>query len=140
MFYSKSITVAPDTRPDAPDEVTIGLSHGVINKVIFRSRRGQSSLLHVKVFHGRHQVFPASGDDDLHGDGELLEWEEWLEITQKPFFLTISAWNDSQRYAHTFDIGINQIPKYAALPFAIAKAISEMVSTLSPKRIFSSKK
>jgi len=136
VFYSKTMCIPPNTLPDAPIEETIALSHGVITKVIFRPRPGHASLLHVKVFHGRHQIFPSSGDDDLHGDFFPLEWPEWYEINQKPFFLTISAWNDSQRYAHTFDFAVNQIPKYAALPFAFMKALSDFATMLSPKRIF----
>lgn len=139
MFYSLTMAIPPNTRPDAPIERTIALSHGVITKVIFRPRPGHASLLHVKVYHGRHQIFPSSGDDDLHGDKDIIQWEDWYEINMKPFFLTISAWNDSQQYAHTFDIAFAQIPKYAALPFAFLRAISELAGMLSPKRIFSSK-
>lgn len=135
MFYSKTMSIPPDTRPDNPIEETIALSHGVITKAIFRPRPGHASLLHVKVYHGRHQIFPSSGDDDLHGDWQMVEWDEWYEINQKPFFLTISAWNDSQRYAHTFDFAVAQLPKYAVLPFAMMRAIDDLVRALSPKRI-----
>lgn len=140
MFYSHTMTIDPSTPWNAPVEETIALSHGVITKVIFRSRPGQASLLHVKVFQGRHQIFPSSGDDDLHGNGETLEWGEWLEINQKPFFLTISAWNDDDTYPHTFDIGIAQLPKYAVLPFAFMKIVADLAALISPKRIFTRSK
>lgn len=129
------MTIPPNTLEANAIETTLDLSHGVITKAIFRPRPGHASLLHVKVYHGRHQIFPASGDDDLHGDWQMVEWDEWYEINMKPFFLTISAWNDSQQYAHTFDFAVAQLPKYAVLPFSMMKAVEHLMTVLSPKRI-----
>lgn len=140
MFYSKTMTIPANTPANTPIETTIALSHGVITKVIFRPRPGHASLLHVKVFHGRHQIFPSSGDDDLHGDSFPVQWEDWYEINMKPFFLTISAWNDDDTYPHTFDFAVAQLPKYAVLPFAMMRAISDLVAMLSPRRIFTRSK
>lgn len=139
-LYSRSITVPPNTIEGTFPETVIDLSHGVITKVIFRPRPGHSSLLHVRVFHRRHQIFPENADDDLHGDLHRVEWPEWYEMFEKPFTLTIMPWNDSPRYAHTFDIAFAVIPKYAALPFAVARAIGDIFSLLSPKRIFTRSK
>lgn len=121
-------------------ETVIDLSHGVITRVIFRPRPGHASLLHVRVFHRRHQIFPDNADDDLHGDTFPVQWNEWYEMFEKPFTLTIVAWNDSQNYAHTFDIAFAVMPKFVALPYALARAFSDIVHLLSPKRIFTSKK
>lgn len=140
MFYSRSITVPPNTREGTFPETVIDLSHGVITRVIFRPRPGHASLLHVRVFHRRHQIFPDNADDDLHGDTFPVEWEEWYEMFEKPFTLTIMSWNDSQRYAHTFDIAFEVLPKFAALPYAFARALSDIFSLLSPKRIFTRRK
>ena len=136
MFYSMTMTVPPNTTYLNAIEESIALMHGVIVRVIFRSRPGNASLLHVKVFHNRHQYFPGSGDDDLHSDGEPLQWEEHLEITQKPFYLEIQAWNDDDTYPHTFDIAFAVLPKYAVLPFAFMSIVSNLVAAISPKRIF----
>lgn len=135
MLYSKSITVAANTTEANAVEERIYLMHGVITKVIFRPRPGHASLLHVKVFHRRHQVFPSTGDDDLHGDTFPVQWEDWYEVTEKPFYLEIVAWNDDDTYPHTFDIAFAVIPRWATVPFALAKTISEIVSALAPKRI-----
>ena len=140
MLYSTTITIPPNTTFANALEERIYLMHGVITKVIFRPRPGHSSLLHCKVFHRRHQIFPSSGDDDLHGDTFPIEWEEWYEVPEKPFYLEIVTWNDSQRYAHTFDIAFAVIPRWATVPFAMAKAITELFSLLSPKRIFTRSK
>jgi len=140
VFYSRCITIPPNTTEALAPEQTIELSHGVITKVIFRPRPGHASLLHVRVFHRRHQIFPDNANDDLHGDFFPVEWPEWYEMFEKPFTLTIVAWNDSQRYAHTFDIAFAVLPRYAALPFAMAKALADVFSLLSPKRLFTGKK
>lgn len=134
-LYSRSITVPPNTAEGTFPETVIDLSHGVITEVIFRPRPGHASLLHVRVFHRRHQIFPDNADDDLHGDTFPVQWREWYEMFEKPFTLTIFAWNDDDTYPHTFDIAFAVLPKYAALPFAMAKAIGEMAGSLSPKRI-----
>ena len=136
MFYTRSMTVPANTAEANALEQTIDLSHGVITRVIFRPRPGHASLLHVRVFYRRHQIFPDNADDDLHGDTFPVEWEEWVEMFEKPFTLTLFAWNDDDTYPHTFDIAFAMLPKYAALPFAMARVFSDMVSLLSPRRIF----
>jgi len=136
MFYSRSITVPPNTAEVNAVEQTIDLSHGVITRVIFRPRPGHASLLHVRVFHRRHQIFPENADDDLHGDADPVEWPEWYEMFESPFTLTIFAWNDDDTYSHTFDIAFAVIPKYAALPYVMVSAISELVSSLTRRLLF----
>jgi len=140
MFYSRSITVPPKTAEGTFPETTIDLSYGVITKVIFRPRPGHAALLHVRVFYRRHQIFPENADDDLHGDASPVEWEEWHEMFEPPHTLTIFAWNDDDTYPHTFDIAFAMLPKWVALPYAFAKAISEVFGMLSPKRIFTARK
>jgi len=134
-FYSRSIAVPPNTVEGTFPETVIDLSHGVITRVIFRPRPGHASLLHVRVFHRRHQIFPENADDDLHGDTFPVEWSEWYEMFEKPFTLTIMSWNDDDTYPHTFDIAFATLPKFAALPYALAKTFTEWLATLSPKRI-----
>ena len=136
MFYSRCITVPILGAAGNPVEHTIDLSHGVITRVIFRPRPGHHSLLHCRVYHRRHQIFPDNADDDLHGDTFPIEWEEWYEMFEKPFTLTIWAQNDDDTYPHTFDIAFAVLPKFAALPYAFARAISDLFSLLSPKRMF----
>ena len=131
------MTVAANTSEANAVEETIDLSHGIITRVIFRPRPGHSALLHCRVFHRRHQIFPDNADDDLHGDTFPVEWEEWYEMFEKPFTLTILAWNDDDTYPHTFDIAFAVLPKMAAFPYAIAKAISNLAGILSPRRLFS---
>jgi len=133
------MTVAANTSEANALEETIDLSHGVITRVTFRPRPGHHSLLHVRVFHRRHQIFPDCADDDLHGDTYPLQWEEWYEMFEKPFTLIILAWNDDDIYPHAFDIAFEVMPKFVALPYAFNKAISDLFTMLSPKRIFSKK-
>ncbi|NVM22283.1 MAG: hypothetical protein HWN68_10950 [Desulfobacterales bacterium] len=140
MFYSKTITVPANTARGAFPDTRIYLMHGVITKVIFRPRPGHHALCHCQVYHRRHQIFPSSSDDDLHGDVFPIEWEEWYEVPEKPFYLEIVAWNDDILYPHTFDIAFACIPRWATVPYAMAKAITEIVGLLSPKRIFTRSK
>ncbi len=135
MFYSRSLTIPANTAEVNALETVIDLSYGVITEVIFRPRPGHASLLHVRVFHRRHQIFPDNADDDLHGDTFPVQWREWYEMFEKPFTLTIFAWNKDDTYPHTFDIAFAVLPKYAALPFALAKALGEMVNSIAPKRL-----
>jgi len=136
VLYSRSMTIEANTAEADAIEENIFLAHGVITKVMFRPRPGHASLLHVRVFHRRHQIFPDNADDDLHGDEYPVEWPEWYEMFEKPFTLTIMAWNDDDTFPHTFDIAFAVLPKYAALPFAVAKAFGEIIGALSPKNIF----
>lgn len=136
MFYSWSQTIAPNTAEVNAVEHNIDLSHGVITGVIFRPRPGHASLLHVRVFHRRHQIFPDNANDDLHGDMFPLEWKEWYEMFESPYTLTIFAWNDDDTYPHTYDIAFEVMPKYAALPYALREALAEIGISSLFKRIF----
>ena len=136
MFYSRSLTIPPNTTEPNAIETVIDLSYGVITKVIFRPRPGHASLLHARVFHRRHQIFPDNADDDLHGDTHPVIGEARYEMFEKPFTLTILAWNDDDTYPHTFDIAFIVLPKMAMFPYAVSKAISNLAAILSPRRIF----
>jgi len=139
-FYSYCITVPVGRLEANPVERTVDLSHGVITKVSFRPRPGHCAELHAVVYHRRHQIFPENADDSLHGDTFPIEWEDWYEMFEPPFTLTIKAWNDDPDYDHTFDISFAMLPKFATLPYAFARTISDVFSLLSPKRIFSRSK
>lgn len=134
MLYSRCMTILPNTAEANAVEQTIDLSHGVITRVIFRPRPGHASLLHLRIFHRRHQIFPDNADDDLHGDMFPLDWPDWYEVTEKPFTLTLRAWNDDDTYPHTFDIAFAVLPKWVALPYAFAKALADFIDVLWPSK------
>uniref|UniRef100_A0A6H1ZQ95 Uncharacterized protein n=1 Tax=viral metagenome TaxID=1070528 RepID=A0A6H1ZQ95_9ZZZZ len=137
MLYSYEIAV-PITYTEAdPKLTTAKVSAGVITRVSFRPRPGHSGLLHCRVFYHEFQVFPINRGEDLHGDTFPIEWDEHIELGTQPYDLKIMAWNDDDTYSHTFDISFVVLPKAVLIPYSIATLFSQLLSMLSPKRIFS---
>lgn len=140
MFYSNVITVAANTAKASASETIIKMSQGVITDVSFRPRPGHVGLLHAQVFYQEHMIIPSEDDEDLHGDTFPIEWTDWIELKTKPYELKVKAWNDDDTYAHTFDISFTLLPQWVALPYAFAKAITDLFKLLSPRRIFTGSK
>lgn len=116
MWYDVAITVPKSTTEDTPVETVISVTHGVITRVSFRPRPGHSALCHVRVYYHEHQLWPVSREEDLHGDRDPIEWDDYEEIFTDPYELVVRAWNDDDTYPHTFDLGFALIPEEIAKP------------------------
>jgi len=136
MLYEKSITI-PITATQANPEVEIlRIAHGVITKIMVRPRPGHAGLAHCVIRHHEHQIAPSTENMTLHGDTFPIDWEESLEIDQPPYELKIVGWNEDDTYEHAFDIFVAMLPAEQTLAAKITKAISNLFSIFSPRRIF----
>ena len=136
MFYSVEIAVPANTTEASPVETRITVSHGVVTRAAFRPRPGHSGLCHARVFYHDHQLWPVSREEDLHGDTFPIEWPEYEELFIPPYELVVRSWNDDDTYSHTFDLDFALLPERVAAPVNWGQVMRDIVSLLTPRRIF----
>ncbi len=136
MFYSIEITTAITYTEAAPLETVIKVGKGVINQVKFRPRPGHSALCHARVYYHEHQIWPVSREEDLHGDSDMIEWNDYEEIFTDPFELLVRSWNDDDTYPHTFDLDFVLLPESIVAPANWSQILHDIASMFSVKRIF----
>ena len=101
MFYSFDLVIPANTPAAAPLALDVDLAGGLVHHVELQFPRGCVGLVHVRVFHLSHQVYPANPGGDIAGDGSLIGWGEELELRGELTTLRLQGWNLDDTFAHT---------------------------------------
>jgi len=101
VFYSFELELPADTSEDAPVELKANLTWGVITHVEIEFPPGCAGLAKVAILHRRRQVWPTNIDEWFYSDGRIISWEEYFELLEAPFELTILGYNDDDTFQHT---------------------------------------
>jgi len=136
MLFEKGITIPKNTTRANPVDVRIPIAKGIITEFKILIPPGHASLAHLTINRRSHQIAPSTENMDIHGDGMLLDWQEYYEIFQPEYELTLLGWNDDDTYPHTFTVYVVVLPRRAIIALAIVDAIKSAFGMLSPKRIF----
>ncbi len=129
-FFHATVTVPKNTSEQNPLTDTIEIQFGVIHRVHISIPSGHAGLTGVRVLQGLHQVAPTSGSEWFSGDDAELDYNEFIEVKEGPFSLTIEAYNLDDTYDHTFQVGIGVLPRWVILPQEILKGILQSVSDM----------
>lgn len=136
MLFETSITIPITATQANPEVVILKIAHGIITKIMVRPRAGHQNLAHCVILHHEHQIAPSTENMDLHGEFFPIDWEEYYEVYQPPYELKIKGWNDDDTLPHTFTVYVVILPRKGIIATAVSDAISNILSFLSPKRIF----
>jgi hypothetical protein len=136
MLFEASITIPKSTTAAAPTTVMLKIAHGIITKIMVRPRAGHQNLAHLVILHHEHQIAPSTEGMTLHGEFFPIDWEEYYESYQPPYELKIKGWNEDDTLAHTFSVYVVILPRKGIIATAVSDALSNILSFLSPKRIF----
>ncbi len=136
MLFEASITIPASTTEYSPTTEMLKIAHGIITKIMVRPRPGHSGLAHCVILHHEHQIAPSTEGMNFHGDTFPIDWEEYYEVYQPPYELKIKGWNEDDTYEHTFDVYIAILPRKGIIATAVSDAFTNILSFLSPKRIF----
>lgn len=135
MLFKKTITIPANTTEASPTIETLEIANGVITKFMVRPRAGHHGLAHLVILHREHQIAPSTEGMNIHGDAFPIDWEEYYESYQPPYELYLRGWNEDDTYEHSFDVYVAILPRKAILAFAVADAIQNVFSLLTPKSI-----
>lgn len=131
MLYEYDLDVPANTAERSPASATLKLSRGVITKVGVQFPIGTRALVHVKIYHGAHQLWPANPDGNIKADGFTVEWDEHLEFTKAPLALKVKAWSEADTYEYTVTTRIAMLPlsvteEYTGVVGALKKLLKAM--------------
>jgi len=111
------------TNPASKQEITKKIEGDYITYVNVRFPPGPQGLLKVQFFYGNKQLFPEETGTFFAGDDEIIDWEEFLSLPEKPMPLKIILQNDDDTYPHSVYIRLQTKHSWQLLHNLIAKAI-----------------
>ena len=114
MFYDYVLTVPKNTLESSPAEQEISLTHGVITHVEVEFLPGPAWLVQVYVKKGLHQVWPTNPDGKLKGDGRAIVWNEYEELFEEPYTLTLGGFSPGTHYDHEIIFRFEVMPREVA--------------------------
>lgn len=133
MYFSFSIVTPANTAKTEKKETVMSLRVGVIRHVRIRIPPGQRGLAHVHVNHMLKQLYPLNTGEDIHGDGEAVDFEDFYELHQKFTELKAYTWNEDTRYSRETIVSFTVLPKWFVLPQLIGQSIRKGFETLIGK-------
>lgn len=102
MFYAKDVTVATGNTINNPTIEWIRVYRGVIHRASVLFPAGTAGTIHVKVFHGNHQIYPTNLEADFNSDDEAIEFNDHYDLFPGNNLIKVVAWADAgNTYSHT---------------------------------------
>lgn len=101
MFSNFSIAVSPNTSEEAATTQKMTLPKGIIKRVEVVFPDGCAGLVAVQIFRGRSQVWPYNPGEAFRANNDVIGFDEYILLTDKPFTFTAKVWNEDQYYSHT---------------------------------------
>lgn len=114
MFYSQTFTIPPNTPEGSAHDLDFPVCHGVIHYVSIEFEKWCANLLHIQIFRFRQLIFPSTPASSFAADGETISWNDYFEVFEDPYTLTIVGWNDDDFFEWTARIRVGIIPRTIA--------------------------
>jgi hypothetical protein len=110
VYYDVSFTIPANTAKASPKEDDVKLTHGVIHRVEIGFPSGCRGLAHVQIRHGLHQVWPTNPDGDFRADRYTIPINDYYQLLEEPYILTLVGWNLDDTYDHTLEMRFGILP------------------------------
>lgn len=110
MYYDFKI-VTPEKTLESDKLVTrMKMALGEIIQVSILFPSGCIGLVHVQIFRGGHQLYPANVGDDFSTNNEVINFVESYKIKTQPAELIALTWNTDTVYSHITRLRFNLMP------------------------------
>ena len=116
MYYDVSFTIPANTAEATPEELRVKLTHGVIHRVEIGFPAGCAGLAHLQIREGGHQAWPTNPDGSFNTDDYTIPIDDYYELFEEPYTLTLTGWNLDDTYDHTLEVRIGVLPKELLVP------------------------
>lgn len=130
MFYVEDIITSADTSKSVAVTTSSKFWAGVIHKIEVMFPPGCAGLLHVRIFHQGHQVYPSDEDQSFAGDDETVSFNDYYELQPGANTLKIETWNEDDTYSHTVHVRVGVLPAGLVNPRMQFTAIAGSLRTL----------
>ena len=116
MYYDVSFTIPANTAKASPEDLEVKLTHGVVHRVEIGFPSGCAGLAHLQIRRGGHQVWPTNPQGSFNTDDYTIPIDDYYELFEEPYILTLVGWNLDDTYDHTLEI------RFGILPLAVIMA------------------
>lgn len=110
MFYDVSFTIPANTTKAAPTELDVKLTHGVVHRVEIGFPSGCAGLAHLQIRNALNQVWPTNPEGDFNTDDYTIPIDDYYELFEEPYILTLVGWNLDDTYSHTLEVRLGILP------------------------------
>jgi len=109
MVFSHSITTTASTAKKDATKTVVKVAKGLVYKFEVEFPPGCCGLMHVQIFDGSYQVYPASANDSYHSDARVISFEDSYLKTAAPFEFVVKTWNLDETYEHTIQVMVGLV-------------------------------
>ncbi|GAG14535.1 unnamed protein product, partial [marine sediment metagenome] len=95
-------------------ELDYPIANGVIHLVSIEFEKWCANLLHIQILRFRRLIFPSTPGASFAADGETIAWDDYFEVFETPYTLTIVGWNDDDFFDWTARIRVGVLPRTIA--------------------------
>ncbi len=106
MIYMATITIPKETSETDPLRTVMEINKGLIWRIETEFPAGSVGLVHLQIFDGSYQLFPATPGESMRGDNITIGYDDLYLKKVAPFELSIKTWNDDETYPHTLQVRI----------------------------------
>jgi len=106
MIYISTITTEANTAKSDAKQTIFEITSGLIWRIEVEFPAGCCGLIHVQIFDGLYQLFPATPGESLRGEGATSGYDDLYLKDAAPFELTVKTWNLDETYDHTIQVRI----------------------------------
>lgn len=114
MLFEKALTVPAGTPTDAPVEVDLDISAGVITRISVEFNTGPNFLVFAYVRQALHQIWPLNPEGAVKADGQAVTSQEFIPVLEPPHVLTCGAFSPDTIYDHEIYFHIEITPEAEA--------------------------
>ena len=118
-----SNSVAANTTESTAEETRLKITHGVIMEWDIGGAPEGADLLHLKIFHGDHQLIPFNREADVWPSLMKRPFIEYFPVTSEPFELVFLAWNTDDSYPHEFWVHVTILPPIIAGLVSVSRGV-----------------
>jgi hypothetical protein len=134
MFYDFTLTIPAGTPAEAPEELELQLSHGIVHTVRLDFPPGPRGEVSIIICDALHQVFPTNEGGVFNADNTYINFNDYYDLTRAPYLLTAKGWSPDADYDHTIHIEIGVLEsKMAMAALRVAAALESFISFFSVK-------
>jgi len=138
MIYISTITTSANTAKANAKKTIFEITRGLIWRIEVEFPAGCCGLMHVQIFDGLYQVFPATPTESLRGEAVTAGYDDLYLKDAAPFDLTIKTWNTDETYDHTIQVRIG-LASYEAfmsryMPSVTWDKFSEMLTKVAAEQ------
>ena len=117
--YNFTLTVPAATKPEAPMEIELNLTKGVIASGQLFFPPGCHGLVHIIIADGRGQLYPANAEDTYHYDDAIIPLVGRYVLDTAPYKLFMRGWSPGANYDHTIQLSLAVLPEEEVTPWRI---------------------